>query len=154
MSTTPFHYKYIFVLLLMPLGLTAFSQRLTIWKGGTPGKPNDWFCAKNWSTGHVPDEFSDVIIPDVSATSFATPVIRSGAVDVHSLHVMNNATMHLGKDVVIYVSGEIIQSTSGTIAGEGRVLSETMQLDAKDFAEVNAKNPSRNDSPHGQGQKF
>lgn len=83
----------------MPL----FSQKITIWKGGTPGMETNWDCHKNWSTYSVPDGFSDVIIPDVSTTTFAAPVIRSGQAEVNSLTFTSNTVMTVGKGAQLVV---------------------------------------------------
>jgi hypothetical protein len=65
---------------------TALSaQKTATWKGGTPGRSTDWNCPTNWKEGRVPDEFSNVVVPDVSTSTFACPVIERGEVEVLSL---------------------------------------------------------------------
>ncbi len=61
------------------------AQKTATWKGGTPGRGSDWNCPKNWKEGRVPNEFSHVIIPDVSSSTFSYPVIESGEVEILSL---------------------------------------------------------------------
>ncbi|MCY7328964.1 MAG: hypothetical protein LH618_10475 [Saprospiraceae bacterium] len=61
---------------------TVHAQKTATWKGGAPGRSTDWMCAANWREGRLPNEFSAVIIPDVSTGSQAYPVIRSGEVEV------------------------------------------------------------------------
>ncbi|MBL0008582.1 MAG: hypothetical protein IPP25_15760 [Saprospiraceae bacterium] len=56
----------------------GFSQRAITWKGGTPGMQNEWSCPQNWSSTSLPNEFSDVIIPDVSSSTFAPPLYQGG----------------------------------------------------------------------------
>lgn len=105
--------------LLLTLSFSAFSQRPTTWKGGTPGMKNDWFCPQNWSTSAVPDEFSDVIIPDVSTTSFAAPVIKSGHVEVNSVFFLYNGALTIARDATITVLGFMEGSKEKNFHGEG-----------------------------------
>jgi len=65
-------------ILFFSFSSAVLSQQSITWIGGTPGRTQDWNCAQNWSTGKVPDDFSDVTIPDVSTTTFAAPVINKG----------------------------------------------------------------------------
>ncbi|MFN0174840.1 MAG: hypothetical protein ACKVU0_09360 [Saprospiraceae bacterium] len=65
------------IALLSLLSLNAQSQKTATWKGGTPGKSTDWNCPGNWKEGRVPNEFSHVVIPDVSSSTFSYPVIDS-----------------------------------------------------------------------------
>lgn len=74
-----------------------------IWKGGTPGQETNWHCPKNWSTGTVPDVFSDVVIPDVSTTTRALPEIRSGEVEVNRLTIAHNAGLSLAEAAQLVV---------------------------------------------------
>ena len=85
-----------FVALMLTFSTIAFSQKTIVWKGGTPGKANDWNCPRNWSTYHVPDEFSNVVVPNVSTSTQASPVIASGMVEVNSLYIESNASLTLG----------------------------------------------------------
>ncbi len=74
---------------------TVHAQKTATWKGGAPGRSTDWMCAANWREGRLPNEFSAVIIPDVSAGSQAYPVIRTGQVDVLSVDVQTGAMLTL-----------------------------------------------------------
>lgn len=80
------------------------SQRTTTWKGGAPGMENDWNCPKNWSNYRVPDKFDNVIIPDVSTTTLAPPVIKNGRVEVNSLYLDTNANLivHESAQLVVF----------------------------------------------------
>ena len=64
---------------------------------------NEWNCPKNWSAYAVPDAFSNVIIPDVSTTSLASPVIKDGTVEVNTLFLGADAslTVEVGAQLVI-----------------------------------------------------
>ena len=90
--------------LLFGLATTLSAQNTVVWKGGTPGQENNWNCPKNWSKYKVPDEFSDVVIPDVSSTTHATPVIKSGTFEVNSIQIQSNAqlTIESGARLVVY----------------------------------------------------
>jgi hypothetical protein len=80
-------------ILLVGLSDSLNAQKITTWKGGTPGRCNDWFCAQNWKEGRVPDEFSNVVIPDVSSTTRCYPVIKEGEVEVQSVQCAPNTTI-------------------------------------------------------------
>lgn len=75
--------------------LNAQAQRTATWKGGTLGRPSEWNCPSNWKEGRVPDEFSQVVIPDVSTSTFYYPQISQGAVEVASLQCAPNARLRL-----------------------------------------------------------
>ncbi len=107
---------------LMVISLNAFSQKIIIWKGGTPGMKSDWYCPQNWSTSAIPDEFSDVIIPDVSASSFALPVIRSGKVEINSLFIQFNGSLTIAKDAVMIVYENTEGCSKGKIHGDGLII--------------------------------
>jgi len=63
------------IALLSLISLNAQSQKTATWKGGAPGRSTDWNCPANWKEGRVPNEFSHVVIPDVSSSTFSYPVI-------------------------------------------------------------------------------
>lgn len=69
---------FLFTLTLILVSQISLSaQRTATWKGGTPGKSADWNCPTNWKEGRVPDEFSNVVIPDVSTSTFSYPIINN-----------------------------------------------------------------------------
>ncbi|HOY06808.1 MAG TPA: hypothetical protein PLO67_15470 [Saprospiraceae bacterium] len=74
---------------------TLSAQKTATWKGGTPGRSTEWMCASNWREGRLPNEFSAVVIPDVSTGSQAYPVLRSGEVEVLSVDVQTGAMLTL-----------------------------------------------------------
>ncbi len=115
---------WILVLLVILIAGNSYAQRAITWKGGTPGMKNDWFCPQNWSTSSVPDEFSDVIIPDVSTSTFASPVIKSGDVEINSLQILSNAVLTIDKAASVIVTSRVIGLTPGKIKGEGRLILE------------------------------
>jgi len=84
--------------LLFTLSTTALAQKVAIWKCGTPGKPAEWNCATNWKEGQLPNEFSQVIIHDVSTSTFNNPVLASGAVEVWSIQIHSGASLRIGKN--------------------------------------------------------
>ncbi len=73
--------------------ITGSAQQLVTWVGGTPGKTTNWHEARNWSNNKVPDQFTHVLIPDVSFSSFAEPVINSGIAEVASITLVSNAQL-------------------------------------------------------------
>lgn len=89
--------------LVLFLDTNVFAQISTTWKGGTPGRANDWNCPKNWSNHTVPNAFSDVIIPDVSTTTMASPIIKTGRVEVNSLFLYTNASLTLEESAQLVI---------------------------------------------------
>lgn len=69
------------------------AQKTATWKGGTPGRCSEWNCPSNWKEGRVPNEFSDVVIPVVSTSTFCYPVIEASNYEVASLVVHPGATL-------------------------------------------------------------
>ena len=92
------------LLLVISLAMTtiALGQKTYIWKGGKPGRTNDWNCAANWNTYRVPDEFSEVFIPFNGSKSGQYPVIRSGDFEVSSLRIS------MGARLTIDTSGSLL----------------------------------------------
>lgn len=96
------------------LSNTAQAQKTATWKGGTPGQSVEWTCAANWKEGRVPNEFSNVVIPDVSATGSYQPVIRCAVEGVNSLTVLPGAQLRIEPSGTL----EIFESLE-CIAGNG-----------------------------------
>jgi hypothetical protein len=67
------------------------AQKTATWKGGQAGRSSDWNCASNWKEGRVPDEFSSVVIPDISTSTFSFPIIEKGEVEIWSLQCLTGA---------------------------------------------------------------
>jgi len=87
----------------------AQAQKTATWKGGTAGRKSDWNCPTNWKEGRVPNEFSNVLIPDVSTSTFSYPVIRQGTVEVASLEYAPGAKLITqGNARVVALSGRVI----------------------------------------------
>lgn len=110
------------VVILLPLCLSAIAQRPITWKGGTPGKNTEWHCPQNWNTSSVPDEFSDVIIPDVSASSHALPVIRSGIIEINSLCIQHNGKLTIDANAELIILGYTVGMTRHNILGQGSII--------------------------------
>lgn len=106
------------VVILFAMGtVSGFAQRTITWKGGTPGMTCDWFCPQNWSSASLPDEFSDVIIPDVSSSTFAQPYIKDGDIEIHSLRLLSNASLTIVDEasltVISYIEGHTLDNVKG-----------------------------------------
>lgn len=109
--------QLMFTALLLTVCTSAFSQKTATWKGGTPGKNDDWHCPTNWKEDRVPDEFSQVIIPDVSSSSFSNPTLASGEVEIWSIQIHSGAFLRIGKGASLTVTE---QEEHGFLAwGEG-----------------------------------
>ncbi|HND88603.1 MAG TPA: hypothetical protein PK971_09750 [Saprospiraceae bacterium] len=83
------------VIIIVILSISANAQVTNSWKGGFPGRENDWNCQQNWSLGKSPDIFDNVVIPDVSTASRRYPIIDSGEVEVASIQIRPGASLTL-----------------------------------------------------------
>ena len=128
-----------FTALFLLLNTSVFSQITTTWKGGAPGLENDWNCPKNWSTYAVPDAFSNVIIPDVSTTSLAAPIIKDGKVEINTLFLDTNAALTLeeGAQLVIFEKAGSFLPASFHPKGRIFLLDETAGTSAGASAATN-----------------
>ncbi|MGK0391555.1 MAG: hypothetical protein ACI94Y_004322 [Maribacter sp.] len=81
-------------LLIATLSLiSTFTFVQVTWEGGTPSNEKSWSEPRNWSTSYVPDEFSDVLIPNVSSTTFSNPIIKEGVFEVNTIRIESNANL-------------------------------------------------------------
>jgi len=80
------------------------AQKTATWTGGTPGRPFEWNCAANWKEGRVPNEFSRVIIPDVSTSTFSYPALSGGEVEIWSLQILSGARLKIGRNARLIVT--------------------------------------------------
>ena len=94
-------------------------KKSATWKGGQPGQPTEWNCAKNWLENRVPNEFSAVVIPDCSTTTFSDPVLKTGEVEVYSLEIHSGAKLLIGKNARLIATeqpgNELTAFTAGVI---------------------------------------
>ncbi len=116
--------------------ISLFSQKTATWQGGAPGRPTDWNCAKNWKEGRVPDDFSNVIIPGVSTTTCASPVISGGKVEVNALFLTSSATLTIKTGGQLAVFDNVIGIEHGTLILKGKLIilngkDETMTIGAE-----------------------
>ncbi len=91
-------------LFLIPRSLDA--QKIATWKGGAPGHATDWNYPANWKEGRVPNEFSYVVIPDVSTSTFSNPVLQGEQVEIWSLQIFSGAKLRIGKSARLIVTGQ------------------------------------------------
>ncbi len=80
---------------LLAFASSALGQKTYFWKGGKPGRVNDWNCAANWSTNRVPDEFADVVIPQKQYV-VDYPVINTPGVEINSMRICEGARVTIG----------------------------------------------------------
>ena len=130
-------FRFLALALFLFFSMTVEAQKSITWKGGAPGMENDWNCYKNWSNHRVPDEFSDVIIPDVTTTSFASPILHDGKVEVNSLTIGPRASLKIQKAAQLVVLSHIAGLTGEQIQVEGNLFiidGETEKLSLKGIA--------------------
>lgn len=104
---------------LFDLLFNLFAQKPAVWQGGFSGRPDAWDCPKNWREGRVPDESSDVTIPDVCAASLAQPVIRGEAGAINSLRIESGAGLRIEKLGVLAVVEPVEIFGSGRLENVG-----------------------------------
>jgi hypothetical protein len=85
------------------LGNTLSAQAKSTWKGGTPGRAHEWNCAANWLENRVPNEFSNVVVPNVSSTTAAAPVISAGDFEVNAIWVAADAHIFIERSASLTV---------------------------------------------------
>lgn len=113
------------IALFFLVNLSAHAQKTATWKGGTPGRKSDWNCPSNWKDGRVPNEFSAVVIPDVSTSTFAYPVIDEGEIEVQSLYTAPGARLTIKNKarLVVLDSNPVDQPIRNQrMAGMGNIL--------------------------------
>ncbi|MBC7774038.1 MAG: hypothetical protein H7246_01265 [Phycisphaerae bacterium] len=93
------------------------AQKTATWKGGSPGKPSEWHCAANWNENRVPNEFSRVIIPDVSTSTFSEPILNNGEVEIWNIEIQSGAALHIGKNARLTVQEQ--EGYEFAVWGEG-----------------------------------
>lgn len=89
--------------IMISVAISALAQERSVWKGGKPGRANDWKCAANWSTNQVPDAFSDVIIPKTTGPLQNYPVIRSGRIEVNTLRIQCGARLTIAENASLSI---------------------------------------------------
>lgn len=92
----------------------ATAQNRVEWVGGTPGHETSWDTPRNWSTNHVPDEFSLVVIPNKNDGRQSHPIIDHD-VKVVSLEIQS------GAELIVTESGHLIIDGKDTYS-EGLVV--------------------------------
>ena len=123
------------ITLLFGCQVTLNAQKTNTWKGGTPGRVSDWYCATNWSNGVVPNEFSNVVIPDVSASTHAAPELWKGEVEINTLLLLSGACLTIGQaaSLTVLESAEGISVETLRLKGEinlpGEAVSEKKMND-------------------------
>jgi hypothetical protein len=74
---------------------SLFGQTQVIWKGGTPGRETKWECPKNWVGNKLPDEFSNVLIPDIVSSSNSFPELDDADVSINSLRIEGESILNI-----------------------------------------------------------
>ena len=131
----PIILKTIIVLLLTLTSTILVAQKSVTWVGGTPGNETSWDEPKNWSDYHIPNEFSNIYIPDVSTSTFPNPTIHSGIIELNSLQVEPSAKLTIEKKakLIVYGNTDGFYANNFDIKGSFIVLDEIrdMEIDIK-----------------------
>jgi len=113
---------FILTLVCSSFLMVSNAQSEIVWKGGTPGMEHEWNCANNWIPERVPNEFSNVIIPNVSTASQSYPIIKEGEeVAVNALFVNSQAVLTLSETSYLLVFEQLIDPRKN-VKGEGLLL--------------------------------
>lgn len=110
------------------LGNVLSAQRNVTWLGGTPGQESNWFCDKNWSNAHVPDEFSNVYINNVSTSTFHYPVIKSKEATALSISIVSEGKLTIEKSGTLSVIEAINVQNNKSIINRGKLIVESQEL--------------------------
>lgn len=120
MKNIPLFFATVFTL-VFGTALSLDAQKTNTWKGGTPGRTSDWYCATNWSTGAVPNEFSNVVIPDVSSTTLAPPVLQKGKVEINALLLHSGACLTIGPAAELTILETVEGGSSESLRLAGKI---------------------------------
>ena len=125
--------KNLLIAILTLSATITFAQQTVTWKGGTPGNETNWNEAKNWSNNRVPNIFSDVVIEDVSTSTFSTPSIEGGIIELNSIRITSNAKLTVGVNakVIIYSHTEGLFKENLDIKGTFMVMGELENSELK-----------------------
>lgn len=129
--------KPILILLLITASIPVFGQISSKWRGNTPGHEHDWNYPSNWSNNHVPDEFTDVIIPLDQAMSYSYPVVNSATIEINSLHIWPGAILTIIEGELNILDAERSHFKRHQILGKGKVKMEIFS--AEEFIHVENK---------------
>lgn len=98
----------------IPFFLSA--QRQITWKGGAPGKTNDWNEPRNWEGGQVPGADDRVLIPFASGGDASHPIIASN-VQVAEIEIQSGTTLTIAANGALTIDGEYTYSRGLRILG-------------------------------------
>lgn len=127
--------KNLLIVLLTMASTSLMAQNTVTWIGGTPGNETSWDEPKNWSNHHVPNEFSNVYIPDVSTSTFSNPTIKNGVIELNSLQIVSTAKLTINKMAKLIVHG----SAEGVFAANVNIKGSFIVWDEVNDKEVNVK---------------
>ena len=96
----------------------AMGQVTVTWKGGHPGRENDWQFAGNWSNSRLPDHFNNVYIPDVSTGSGKYPIVKGDVGNVNGLFI------EAGASLTIAPKGSLVVESPDRMLVLGRLLNK------------------------------
>lgn len=123
--------KTLLTLLLTLSCSILVAQKSVTWIGGTPGNETSWDEPRNWSDHHVPNEFSNVYIPDVSTSSFSNPTIEDGVIELNSLQIQSTAKLTIQKmaKLIIYGDADSFYAKNFEINGSFIVLDDINEME-------------------------
>lgn len=107
----------VIIVLTCIFSFTLAAQTTATWKGGKPGHATDWNCPANWSKGHVPNEFTQVIIP---AGANYYPVIQYTPAPIDALLMECGATLSIQEDATLTILCETGIFDGVTVLGQIR----------------------------------
>ncbi len=128
--------KTLLIALFTLISTITIAQNTVTWTGGTPGNETSWNEARNWSNNKVPNEFTNVIIPDVSTSTFSNPIIKEGTVELNSILMETRAllTVQASAKLIVYGYAEGLIKDNLELKGSLIVLDEYFENDIQNTA--------------------
>lgn len=111
-NNTPFYA----MLLIVATAFNLTAQKY--WKGGFPGQETSWNHPRNWSDHRIPDQDSEVAIPDLSSHGNFYPVIDQETAPIASLQILSGAKLTITEKGTLTVDGQAAFSNGISLQGQ------------------------------------
>lgn len=97
------------------------SQKMNVWKGGQPGRPTDWNCARNWSLGIVPDWTCVAVIGQNLQGPSQYPVIAKPVAPVQYVVLYDGGKLEINPGGQLTMELPAFNILKGTLLNQGEV---------------------------------
>lgn len=125
--------RTLIVIVITLISTSALAQYTVTWIGGTPGSEHNWNEPRNWSTGSVPDAYSDVVIEPIDTSLSAYPVLGH-AIELMSIEIQTDAILFMKEGASITLEDYVpysrdLVSYGGTLVYPDRTKEEQRLYD-------------------------